>query len=290
VKGILLAGGNGTRLRPMTLAVCKQLLPVFDKPMVFYPLTLLMLAGVREVAVISSPDALPALRRLLGDGAAWGMRFAYLEQQAPRGIAEAPILAEDFLAGGPSALVLGDNLLFGQGLSAVLRRAAALDVGARIFGYPVKQPERYGVLAFEGDRVVDVVEKPAAPPSRLAVPGVYFYDGTAPARARALRPSARGELEITDLNRGYLADGTLGVDVLGRGVAWLDMGTPEDLLEAAHFVETLQARQGYRIGCPEEVAWRQGWIDDAGLLACAKAHAGTAYGDYLARLATEEPR
>ena len=289
MKGIVLAGGTGSRLRPTTWAVCKQLLPVYDKPMVYYPLTLLMLAGVRDVLLIHAPDDADAFRRLFGDGAQWGMSIRYAAQPTPRGIAEALILAEDFLQGGPSMLVLGDNLLYGGGLSEALRSAGTLTEGARIFGYRVAEPSRYGVLAFDGERVVDIVEKPADPPSRWAVPGLYAYDGDAPRRARALVPSARGELEITDLNRTYLEDGTLSVHRLGRGVAWLDMGTPDNLLAAASFVQAIQDRQGLQIGSPEEVAWQAGWIDDAGLAALAERHAGTSYGDVLASRA-QAPR
>ncbi len=289
MKGIVLAGGTGSRLRPLTRATSKQLLPVFDKPMIYYPISILLLAGVREILVISTPQDGPSFQRLLGDGSAWGVRFVYASQAAPRGIAEALLLAEDFLNGGSSFLVLGDNLLYGSGLTGVLQRAAALTSGAHIFGVPVLDPRAYGVIAYDGDRVTDLVEKPAVPPSRYAIPGFYAYDATAPARARALVPSARGELEITDLNRSYLHDGQLEVTRLGRGVAWMDMGTPEALLETASFVEAVQARQGTAIGSPEEVAWRQGWIDDAALLACASSMEGTAYGAYLAAL-PEQPR
>ena len=281
MKGIVLAGGTGSRLRPLTLAVCKQLLPVYDKPMVYYPLSNLLLAGIHEICVISTPADLPLLRRLLGDGSRFGASLCYVEQQAPRGIAEALLLAEDWLAGEAVALVLGDNLIYGQGLTEALQDGARLTDGALIFGTAVAEPSRYGVLAFDGSRVVDVVEKPASPPSRFAVPGLYFYDGTAPARARALRPSARGELEITDLNRAYLAEGKLAVKLFGRGMAWLDMGTPESLAQAAVFVQTLQDRQ-HVLGQVEVVQpWRRGLLDDDGLRASAASSAGTAYGDYL---------
>ncbi len=289
MKGIVLAGGTGSRLRPLTRATSKQLLPVFDKPMIYYPISILLLAGVREILVISTPQDGPSFQRLLGDGSAWGVRFVYASQAAPRGIAEALLLAEAFLDGGASFLVLGDNLLYGSGLTGVLQRAASLRQGAHIFGVPVLDPRAYGVIAYDGDRVTDLVEKPAVPPSRYAIPGFYAYDATAPARARALVPSARGELEITDLNRSYLHDGQLEVTRLGRGVAWMDMGTPEALLETASFVEAVQARQGTAIGSPEEVAWRQGWIDDAALFACSATMEGTAYGAYLAAL-PELPR
>ena len=284
MKGILLAGGTGTRLRPITLAVCKQLLPVYDKPMVYYPLTTLMLAGVRDILVITTPGDRAAFERLLGDGAAWGLRLSYAAQAEPRGIAEALILGAGFLDGGPCALMLGDNLLYGQGLTEAVQAGAALTRGALVLGHPVADPSRYDVLALRDGRVVDIVEKPSRPPSRLAVPGVYFYGPDAPERAARLRPSARGELEITDLNRAYLADGLLDVRLFGRGLAWLDMGTPEALAAASAFVQTLQERQGLRIGSPEEVAWRQGFIDDEGLRRAARASAGTTYGDYLLAL------
>jgi glucose-1-phosphate thymidylyltransferase len=287
MRGIILAGGSGTRLRPITRAVCKQLLPVFDKPMVYYPLSTMMLAGVREVLVVTTRGDLDAFRALLGDGSAWGMALRYAVQQRPEGIAQALVLGREFLADEPSALILGDNLLYGQGLTGELRAGAQRTSGALVFGYRVADPRRYGVLALDGDRAVDIVEKPDAPPSPFAVPGLYFYDGTAAARAAALRPSARGELEITDLNRSYLADGALDVRLLGRGVAWLDMGTPESLMAAGSFVQGLQDRQGLRIGCPEEVAWRQGWIDDEGLLRCAADQEGTDYAAYLRALASE---
>lgn len=289
MKGIVLAGGSGTRLRPLTRAVCKQLLPVFDKPMLYYPLATLMLAGVREIAVISTPHDLPLIQRLLGTGESWGLSLRFLEQPEPRGIAEALVLARSFLGGSASALVLGDNLLYSDGLSEVLQTAAAETDRAQIFGYQVREPSRYGVLAFdERGEVVDIVEKPTVPPSRFAVPGLYFYPGDAPERAAALRPSTRGELEITDLNRSYLADGLLDVRLLGRGVAWLDMGSPETLADASVFVRALQARQGVTIGAPEEVAWRQGWIDDDALRRRAEEHAGTEYGRYL-RSVLEHP-
>ncbi|MCB9679918.1 MAG: glucose-1-phosphate thymidylyltransferase RfbA [Alphaproteobacteria bacterium] len=289
MKGIVLAGGTGSRLLPITRGVSKQLLPVFDKPMVYYPLSLLMLAGVRDVLVITTPADAGAFARVLGDGAGWGLTVTYAVQPSPGGIAQALLVGEAFLDGDGCGLVLGDNLLYGQGLRTALRGAAATTSGAHIFGYPVSTPEHYGVLAFDGDRVVDVVEKPARPPSRLAVPGLYFFDGTAPARVRDQRPSARGELEITDLHRSYLRDGQLAVTHLGRGVAWLDMGTPENLLAAAGFVEAIQARQGLLISSPEEIAWRQGWIDDAALAAAAHAHAGTTYGALLGQLVEGAP-
>ena len=284
-RGIVLAGGSGTRLHPATRAVSKQLLPVYDKPMVYYPLTTLMLAGIREVLVISTPHDLPLFERLLGDGSAWGMRLAYAEQASPDGIAQALVIAEDFLEGAPSALVLGDNLFFGYGFSERLQRADARTAGATVFGYRVTDPQRYGVVAFGSDgRATDIVEKPARPPSDVAVTGLYFYDQHAPAYVRALRPSARGEYEITDLNRRYLQQGALHVEALGRGFAWLDTGTHASLLQASTFVATLEQRQGLSIGAPEEVAWRQGWIDDAQLRALAEPLRSTSYGRSLLRL------
>ena len=284
-RGIVLAGGSGTRLHPATRAVSKQLLPIYDKPMVYYPLTTLMLAGIREVLVISTPHDLPLFERLLGDGSAWGMRLAYGEQVSPDGIAQALVIAEDFLEGAPSALVLGDNLFFGYGFSERLQRADARTAGATVFGYRVTDPQRYGVVAFGPDgRATDIVEKPAHPPSDVAVTGLYFYDQHAPAYANALRPSARGEYEITDLNRRYLQQGDLHVEELGRGFAWLDTGTHGSLLQASTFVETVEQRQGLNVGAPEEVAWRQGWIDDAQLRSLAEPLANTGYGRSLLRL------
>ncbi len=288
-KGIILAGGSGTRLYPATRSISKQLLPVYDKPLVYYPLTTLMLAGIRELVVISTPRDLPSFTRLLGDGGQWGVSIEYLEQAAPRGIAEALIIAEASLAGRPCALILGDNLFFGNELSRRMRAADRRERGATIFTYRVAEPQRFGVLAYDQDgRPVDILEKPAEPPSRDAVTGLYFYDGEAPALARALRPSARGELEITDLNRRYLERGTLAVERLGRGMAWLDTGTPDALLEAALFVQTIEHRQGLRIACPEEVAWRMGFIDAAALERLAAAAGDGHYGTYLGML-LEEP-
>jgi glucose-1-phosphate thymidylyltransferase len=284
-RGIVLAGGSGTRLHPATRAISKQLLPVYDKPMVYYPLSVLMLAGIREVQVISTPHDLPLFRRLLGDGNDWGMRLEYAEQPSPDGLAQAPIIAEDFLDGRPSALVLGDNLFFGYGFSERLQRADARAEGATVFGYRVQDPERYGVVAYGPDgRATDLVEKPQHPPSDVAVTGLYFYDAHAPAYAREQKPSRRGELEITDLNRRYLRDGHLHVEELGRGFAWLDTGTHQSLLQAATFVETVEQRQGLKIGAPEEVAWRNQWIDDDQLRALAGPLAKTEYGRYLLRL------
>jgi len=283
-RGILLAGGTGSRLRPATFAVSKQLLPVFDKPMVYYPLTALMLAGVREILVVTAAGEADRFRRLLGDGTRLGLSLRYLEQPAPEGIAQALVLGRGFLDGAPVMLALGDNLLYGGGLTGPLQDMARAPRGARVFGYRVSDPHRYGVLVFDGERVVDIVEKPEAPVSRWAVPGLYAYGPDAPDRAAALVPSARGELEITDLHRAYLADGQLQVTRLGRGHAWLDMGTPERLHAASGFVAAMQERQAQLIGSPEEVAWRQGWIDDAALLRAAKAHVGTTYGQMLAAL------
>jgi glucose-1-phosphate thymidylyltransferase len=284
-RGIVLAGGSGSRLHPATLSLSKQLLPVYDKPMVYYPLTVLMLAGIREVLLISTPADLPLFERLLGDGERWGMRIAYAEQPRPEGIAQALVIGADFAAGDPLALILGDNVFFGYGFSERLRQASARHEGATVFGYRVQDPQRYGVIAFdERGAAIDVIEKPSRPPSDVAVTGLYFYDARACGFARELRPSARGELEITDLNRRYLADGTLHVEELGRGFAWLDTGTHESLLQAATFVATVEQRQGLKIGVPEEVAWRQGWIDDERLVALAEPLTNSDYGRYLLRL------
>ena len=281
-KGILLAGGAGTRLYPATRAISKQLLPVYDKPMVYYPLTTLMLAGIREVLVITTPAEAPRFRELLGDGSAWGMRLAYAEQPRPEGIAQALRIARGFLAGAPSALILGDNLFHGHDLVGRLRAADARREGATIFAYQVQDPSRYGVVTLDAaGRPTAIEEKPARPGSPYAVTGLYFYDGDACDHADALQPSARGELEITDVNRRYLAAGRLEAEVLGRGFAWLDTGTHESLHEASGFVAALQRRQGVLIAAPEEIAFRQGWIDAAALEALAASLARTAYGDYL---------
>ncbi len=262
MKGIVLAGGSGTRLHPVTLASSKQLLPVYDKPMIYYPLTVLMLAGIRDILIISTPADLPQFRRLLGDGAGLGVRFSYAEQAHPEGIAQAFLIADEWLAGQPCALVLGDNLIFGEHLSTSFRAAAVRPEGATVFAYQVRDPERYGVVHFnEAGQVIDIVEKPPVPPSPWAVTGLYFYDARVTEFARAVKPSPRGELEITDLNRMYLEEGSLHVEQLGRGCAWLDAGTPDSLLQAASFVQTIQSRQGMLVGCPEEVAYRMGWID-----------------------------
>jgi glucose-1-phosphate thymidylyltransferase len=285
-KGIILAGGAGTRLHPSTLAVSKQLLPVYDKPMVYYPLSTLMLAGLREILLISTPQDLPAFQRVLGDGKAFGIDLAYAEQNRPEGLAQALIIAERYLAGAASALVLGDNLFYGEGLSRRLQAIAARDEpGATVFAYPVRDPERYGVVELDAAGApCAIVEKPSAPKSNLAVTGLYFYDASAPSRAKRLKPSPRGELEITDLNASYLAEGTLRVETLSRGTAWLDTGTQDSLLDAANFIAAVERRQGLKIGCPEEVAWRQGWIDAPRLAALAEPLRKSGYGDYLLRL------
>lgn len=284
MKGIVLAGGSGTRLYPATLAVSKQLLPVYDKPMVYYPLSVLMLAGIREIMVISTPHDMPLFQRLLGDGSQWGIRLEYQVQEKPNGIAMALVLAEEFLAGGPSALVLGDNIFHGHELDTRMADAVA-DQGAAVFAYRVADPERYGVAEFDAEgKALSLEEKPAKPKSDWAVTGLYFYDGRAPAIARALAPSARGEYEITDLNKVYLAEGTLRVARLGRGYAWLDTGTHDSMLEAGEFVRAIEKRTGQKVASPEEVAWRKGFITDAQLLEVAKPLRNSGYGRYLESL------
>jgi glucose-1-phosphate thymidylyltransferase len=287
-KGIILAGGSGTRLHPVTLAVSKQLMPVYDKPMIYYPLSALLMAGIREVLVISTPQDTPRFEQLLGDGSAWGISIKYQVQPSPDGIAQAFLIGEEFLAGGPSALVLGDNIFYGRDLSARLREAHDKTSGARVFAYPVQDPERYGVVEFDAQgRAISMEEKPKAPRSRYAVTGLYFYDERAVPFAKSLKPSARGELEITDLNLRYLEDGSLDVQIMGRGDAWLDTGTHESLLEASQFIHTLEKRQGLKICCPEEIAWRQGWIDDDRLAELARPLCKNGYGQYLQQLLKE---
>jgi len=288
MKGIILAGGKGTRLYPLTISTSKQLLPVYDKPMVYYPLSMLMLAGIREILVISTPDALPAFKALLGGGDQWGLQFSYIEQDQPRGLADAFLLGKEFIDGDAVCLILGDNIFFGHGMPESLRRAADLKDGALIFAYPVRDPERYGVVEFDEDgKALSIEEKPEKPRSHYAVPGIYFYDDRVVEHAESLVPSDRGELEITDLNCIYLENRDLNVEVLGRGVAWLDAGTHESLLQAAQFVQTLEERQGMMISCPEEIAYRLGFIDKQSLIEQAQ-RINNQYGDYLLRLVDEE--
>ncbi len=288
-KGIILAGGSGTRLYPLTLGVSKQLMPIYDKPMIYYPLSVLMLTGIREIAIITTPHDQEQFKRALGDGSQWGLSFTYIVQHSPDGLAMAFTLAEAFLDGAPSVLVLGDNVFFGHGLPELLAQADARADGATVFGYRVADPERYGVVGFGPDgRVTRIVEKPAVPPSRFAVTGLYFVDGLAPERARTIKPSPRGEVEIVDLLQIYLDEGTLDVKPMGRGFAWLDTGTHASLLDAGNFVRTLQTRQGLQTGCPEEIAYRMGWISRDHLLGLAEPLAKNDYGKYLIDVARGE--
>ena len=288
MKGIILAGGKGTRLYPLTLAVSKQMLPVYDKPMIYYPLSMLMLAGIREILVISTPEDLPMFRRLLGTGEQWGIKFSYAEQAEPRGLADAFIVGQDFIQSEPVALILGDNIFYGRGLGKILQAAAERKDGATIFAYPVRDPERYGVVAFDSSgKAYSIEEKPPKPLSNYAVPGIYFYDSKVTEYAINLKPSPRGEIEITDINRLYLSKEKLFVEVLGRGVAWLDAGKHEALLQASTFVQTVQERQGMMISCPEEIAFRKGFIDTDQLISLAKQYEGNGYGQYLLELSKE---
>ncbi|HZJ24327.1 MAG TPA: glucose-1-phosphate thymidylyltransferase RfbA [Anaerolineales bacterium] len=285
MKGIILAGGKGTRLFPLTIATSKQMLPVYDKPMVYYPLSMLMLAGIREILVISTPDALPAFRELLKDGSQWGLKFEYAEQAEPRGLADAFLVGRDFIGNSPVCLILGDNIFYGQGMASILQECASLKDGAIIFGYRVNDPERYGIVEFDANgNVLSIEEKPATPKSNFAVPGMYFYDHRVVQVAESVKPSARGELEITDLNRIYLQEGKLKSKIFGRGVAWLDAGTHESLLQAAMFIEAIQQRQGLMISCPEEIAYRMGYISLEQLHELGKPLAGNSYGEYILRL------
>jgi glucose-1-phosphate thymidylyltransferase len=284
-KGIILAGGSGTRLYPITVGLSKQLLPLYDKPMIYYPISILMLAGIREIAIITTPHDHEQFHRSLGDGSQWGLRFTWIEQPAPEGLAQAYMLAEDFLAGAPSVMVLGDNVFFGHGLPDLLAEASLQAEGATVFGYRVSDPQRYGVVAFDDEgRVSSIVEKPRQPLSDYAVTGLYFMDGSAPAKAHAVKPSARGELEITSLLDMYLAEGTLTVQKMGRGYAWFDTGTHSSLLDAGNFVRTLQSRQGLQVGSPDEIGYERGWIDAEALRSRIELFGKNGYGDYLAGL------
>ena len=285
MKGIILAGGKGTRLFPLTLALSKQLLPVFDKPMIYYPLSMLMLASIRQILIISSPDDLPGFRRLLGDGSQWGVSFEYAEQITPRGLADAFIVGEDFIQNDPVCLILGDNIFFGSGFPDQLRQASSISNGAIIFAYPVRDPERYGVVEFDQDgKAISLEEKPDKPRSHFAVPGIYFYDSKVVSLAKSLEPSPRGEIEITDLNKVYMEKGELSVQPMGRGIAWLDAGTHESLLQASNFIQAVEERQGIMISCPEEIAFRMGYISREQLVESARKYRSNSYGSYLSEL------
>jgi glucose-1-phosphate thymidylyltransferase len=288
MKGIILAGGAGTRLHPITSAISKQMIPVYDKPMIYYPLSVLMLAGIRDILVISTPRDLPGFRELLGDGSSIGLKFSYIEQPAPEGLAQAFILGEDFIGKDEVCMILGDNIFYGHGFGETLLQTARMKKGACIFGYYVNDPERYGVVEFDGlKKVISIEEKPLQPKSNYAVTGLYFYDNSVSSKAKSLKPSARGELEITDLNRVYLEEGTLEIKIMGRGMAWLDTGTYESLLQASNFIATLEQRQGLKASCIEEIAYKRGFIDKNQLLALAQPFRNSQYGKYLIRIATD---
>ena len=288
MKGIILAGGKGTRLYPITIGVNKQLLPVYDKPMIYYPLSMLMFAGIRDILIISSSEQIPSFKNVLGDGKKWGLDFTYAVQEQPRGLADAFLIGKEFIADSPVAMTLGDNIFYGRGLINVLQSAAKLKHGALIFAYPVKKPQQFGIVEIDKQlNAVNIVEKPSHPKSNLAVPGIYFYDKRVCEFAQQLKPSKRGELEITDLNNKYILDGSLKVDVLGRGIAWLDAGTHESLLQASNFVQAVEERQGLMISCPEEIAYRMGFIDKRQLIKLANELKNNPYGDYLLNLARE---